>query len=235
MTSASDVTRLPEKKPGIFADIFAGAGVGALLGTILGLSITPVVATVVGALTSVLAVFLGLDGQEKTRLPRVNGLRIGAFGFATIAGLLLGMFLRINNPMVMAPADAMLRWQTAFEDNPSLAQQMMIFERTGLRPSEVSFGITGEDVKSVELDTLVAQRTASVLYNAFGDFDVCGRLRPERLGDPAGTLGTYNAAGSPDVVQQIGGYLSLVSEQELPTALALSHDILCAVKDAEDE
>ncbi len=224
------------KRNPAFLQIFLRGGIGALLGTILGLSITPVVATVVGALTSLLAVFLGLDGQEKTRLPRVNGLRIGAFGFATIAGLLLGMFLRINNPMMLAPEDAILRWQTAFEDNPSLAQQMMVFERTGLRPSELSFGTAaGEDVRPLRSGYERCARAYQVLYNAFGDFDVCGRLRPERLDDPAGTLGTYTSAGAPEVVQQIGGYLSRVSEQELPTALALSHDILCAVKDSEDE
>ena len=138
MTSEADVTEVSKKATGAIADMFAGAGIGALLGTILGLAITPVVATVVGALTSVLAVFLGLDGQERSRMLKVNALRIGAFGFATIAGLTLGMFLRINNPMAMEPEQAIARWNEAFKDNPSLAQQMMIFERTGLKPTEIS-------------------------------------------------------------------------------------------------
>ena len=93
----------------------------------------------------------------------------------------------------------------------------------------------GEDAKSVELDTATAATRASVLYSAFGDYDVCSRLDTRRLDDPDATIAAYTNPGVPDVVQTVGGFIADFPARERATAVALAHDILCAVKDAEDE
>lgn len=117
--------------------IFAGAGLGLLLGLIVGLSKTPVVAGVVGTLTGLLAVFLGLQARDSS-LPvvggvKVDGLRIGSFGFATSMGLILGMFIRVTNPFELSPEEQYTRWLTAFgEGNENLARQAMVYERLSL-------------------------------------------------------------------------------------------------------
>lgn len=88
------------------ADMFSGAGLRLLLGALLGLAVTPIVAGVVGAITALLAIFLGLDGRvTPLRLPAVNALRIGAFGFATVAGLVLVLYLgsTIRLPPIRGP------------------------------------------------------------------------------------------------------------------------------------
>ena len=87
-------------KSGVAVDVFSGSGLGLLLGVIMGMAHTPVVATVVGAITSLLAVFLGLEGSgsklaEITKV-RLNGVRIGSFALATVAGLFLGRAIVIG-------------------------------------------------------------------------------------------------------------------------------------------
>ncbi|WP_342075686.1 hypothetical protein [Yoonia sp. SS1-5] len=218
------------------ADLFSGAGLGALLGTILGLSITPVVVTVVGALTSVLAVFLGLDGRETSaRLPKVNALRIGAFGFATIAGLALGLFLRINNPLAVDPRIAMAEWAEAFPDNPALAQQMMVYERTALVPGEIAFGTAGEAPTAVNLDAGTAASRQAVLFSSLSGFEACDRLDPDRFGTPEATLAAYGRGDPPALIQSVARRLDAVAADDLPLAITIAHGILCDVEQSEAE
>ena len=95
---------------------------------------------VVGALVSLLAVFLGLESRGESKLAivakvQINGLRIGTFGLAAVAGVLLGQWVRVNNPIAQPPQQQLARWQQAFPDNPVLAAQLMGFThwRTMLR------------------------------------------------------------------------------------------------------
>lgn len=74
-----------------------GAGVGLLLGVLVGLSVSPVVSGVIGTISGLLAVLLGLN--EKFLSP-VKSIRIGAFGFCCVAGILLGIYVRTNNAMM---------------------------------------------------------------------------------------------------------------------------------------
>lgn len=218
------------------ADMFSGAGLGLLLGTLLGLAVTPVVAGVVGAITALLAVFLGLDGRETTlRLPAVNALRIGAFGFATVAGLVLGLYLRVNNPLAADPGAAMARWTAAFPDNPTLARQMMVFERTALRPTEIAYGNEGSPAQSTQLEETLASAKQMVLFSDLSDYDACSRLDPDRFGSPEDTLAAYDRGDPPELVQAVATRLGAVSEADKPTALRLAHDILCDVQASDVE
>ena len=129
------------------SDIFAGAGLGLLLGVVVGLSASPVVGMVVGALTSVLAVFLGLSGEgsETSRLPRVNGLRIGAFGLAAVAGWASGCTCGSTTALPKRrPSNC--RAGRRRSDDPLLVKQMVIFERTGLAPTSLALGPDGAAV-----------------------------------------------------------------------------------------
>lgn len=80
----------------VFAAILNGLGVGLLLGILLGLAVSPVVSGVIGTISSLLAVLLGLN--EKLISP-LKGIRIGFFGIFAVAGILLGMYIRANNPL----------------------------------------------------------------------------------------------------------------------------------------
>lgn len=128
----------------IAVDVLSGAGLGLLLGMVVGLASSPVVAIVVGALTSLLAVFLGLESGGDSKVAslakvQLNGVRIGSFGLVAALGVILGLFIRINNPLSEPPTQQLARWQAALPDNPVLARQMMIFERTGITPSTLNF------------------------------------------------------------------------------------------------
>jgi len=155
-----------ENKQGFIVDVFSGVGLGLLLGVIVGMASSPVVATVVGAIASVLAVFLGLEGGDSKLAAfakvQLNGVRIGSFALATVIGLVLGLYIRINNPLAEPPVVQMQRWYEVFPvevaplkpvpgmayannaeealRNRTLARQLMIFERTGLTPKSLDYG-----------------------------------------------------------------------------------------------
>ncbi|MFT5758705.1 MAG: hypothetical protein ACI9LM_003453 [Alteromonadaceae bacterium] len=74
--------------------LFGGAGIGLLFGVIMGTSVTPTVATILGALTTLLAGILGLNDQH---FNNTKAVRIGGFGFACVLGAYLGLFVRANN------------------------------------------------------------------------------------------------------------------------------------------
>jgi len=74
--------------------LYSAAGVGLMVGMLLGLSISPIVASFVGAVGAGLAVLLGLN---ENHLTRAKSIRIGTFGFVTILGALIGIYLRTHN------------------------------------------------------------------------------------------------------------------------------------------
>jgi hypothetical protein len=74
--------------------LFGGAGIGLLFGVIMGTSTTPTVATVLGALTTMLAGILGMNDKY---FGNAKAVRIGAFGFSCVLGAYLGLFVRSHN------------------------------------------------------------------------------------------------------------------------------------------
>ena len=216
------------------ADIFAGAGLGLLLGSVMGLSVTPVVAIVIGALTSVLAVFLGLDGKGSlTKLPKVNAVRIGAFGFATVAGLALGLHVRINNPIAVDPSVALARWDAAFPDNATLARQMMVYERTAIVPATLAFQ-DSKSVTNVTTDPTAAGAKQAVLFLTLSKFDACSRLDPARFATPADVLAAYNRDDVPDLVRAFAEQMKGTEEGDLEARVELAHGVLCRMQDLGD-
>lgn len=218
------------------ADLFAGAGMGLLLGTVVGLTTTPVVAGIVGALTSVLAVFLGLDGSGSSegRVLRINAVRIGSFGMAAVIGFGLGLYARINNPLAEAPETQMARWSAAFPEDPTLAKQLMVYERTGIKPDGLVFGKQAPDAPlKAEVDERIAAAKSSILYSTLSEFDACHRLNPERLNSTEATLRNFTRTNAPDWLAPVKAKIEARPPEEQALALAATHDVLCILQQEE--
>lgn len=225
----------PAQRNAVATDLLSGAGLGLLLGLIVGLAISPVVGVVVGGLVSLLAVFLGLDSRADANpavLARVqiNGVRIGAFGLAAVAGVLLGQYVRINNPMAETPERQLARWRAAFPDNPALAAQMMIKERTGITPGALSFHRDAPPTTVKAASGPVPIQPG--LFGGESGKDLCGDLAPDRFGDDVQKiLEAYAVEGGPyaAAARRIG---------ELPPAhrlssLSAAHALLCELQAAQ--
>ncbi len=217
------------------SDIASGAGIGLLLGVLVGLSSSPVVGIVAGALASILAVFLGLDPKAKsfTGALRINGTRIFSLGLTTVVGIGCGLYVRINNPIADSPVAQLERWSAALPNDPTLAKQLMVFERTGIEPSRFHFGT---EVAPADIDVKASKGAATrqaVLFSTLSKFDVCTRLNPDRFTTDADLLETYSRDGAPDILPQIATSIELLPEHEQKVALAIAHDVLCLAQREE--
>jgi hypothetical protein len=228
--ASTGATATPPSR-GLAVDVLSGAGLGALLGLVVGLSTSPVVAVVVGALTSLLAAFLGLDSGTEPRVAaldrlRLNGVRIGSFGFAATAGVLVGLYVRVNNPLAESPVEQLARWEAALPDNPALARQMMVFERTGITPSALSLE------QDAPVAVTVAEGAAahrSVLFGSLQGKDLCRDLAAERFGDDlTRTLAAYDDRGAP--LSTVAARIKDLPAEQQGSALAAVHALLCELE-----
>ncbi len=219
---------------GYVVDVFSGLGLGLLLGVILALSITPVVSVVVGALAALLGLFLGLEGgggddakASALNKVRLNGLRIGSFGLATVLGLMLGLFVRGNHLFDESLEKHLARWE-GFPKG--VAQQMVIFERTGLVPATLAFE-KGAPPVEVTLDEKTAFRKSSALVGALEDRDLCRELDPEEWNNaPDRILRRYGDLNDPlfaDIAARIG---SVPDEALRLSMLTVVDKLICAMK-----
>jgi len=119
--------------------IINGAGVGLLLGALLGLSISPVVSGVIGTLSGLLAVLLGIS--EKYMSP-LKSVRIGAFGFFCVAGIILGMYIRTNKGLLPS-RQKMMQEYTAVGFTKEEARDFIAYREFGLVPA----GWTGKQME----------------------------------------------------------------------------------------
>lgn len=147
-----------EKSPKItamnaFSAVFNGLGIGLLLGILLGLSVSPVVSGVIATISSLLAVLVGLN--EKFLDP-LKSLRIGSFGLFSVVGILLGLYLRANDPFA-----------------PSLLDKMEEYQAIGYSDEEAREMITG----FIRADSGKVIRQASVLYSGTIEANDCDYLR----------------------------------------------------------
>lgn len=226
----------PQAQP--MSDIFAGAGMGLLLGTVMGLTTTPVVSVVVGALASLLGVFMGLDGtgSSEGRALRVNGTRIGALGLAAVIGFGLGLYVRINNPLAEHPADQLARWEEALPDDPTLAKQMMLYERTGISPAEFTYGkdVPATPVAAVVNEEVVKAKSA-ILFSTLSEFDACSLVDPEEYADASETLKVYDRHNAPDLLKKLKTEIEALDPELQDAAVISAHRILCILQEEEEE
>ncbi|MDW3221591.1 MAG: hypothetical protein R8G34_01665 [Paracoccaceae bacterium] len=215
-------------------DVFAGGGIGLLLGAALSLSLTPVIAGFISALTSMLAVLLSLDGSSSgKRMLRVNALRIGAFGFATVIGLTAGLYVRTSEPFKPTPAEVTRLWQEALPENPTLAKQIALYERAALQPATWAY-IEGETGTEAAIDETRRLITASALQSSQTDtssFD-CSDLDPNIPGvNTVDAVAKYKAADAPELVRSLGAGIDSLSDPDKVRALEMAFDLVCLVQD----
>ena len=155
-----------------YAAIFNGLGIGLFLGLLLGLSVSPVVSGVIGTITSLLAILVGLN--EKFLNP-IKSLRIGSFGLFSVVGILIGLYIRANDPFA-----------------PSLSDKMKIYTDIGYSEIEARRFVTG----FIQADSTISKRQANVLYSAEFEVKVCDFLEYATPETPASEIyNTFNTAG----------------------------------------
>jgi uncharacterized protein (DUF1810 family) len=175
-------------------NVFSGLGMGLLVGIIVGLSVSPVVSIILGALTSLLAAFLGLQGEggatEEGIMSKLklNGVRIGSFGFACVAGILFGLFMRSSNPFADSIDAQVAKWTKAGY-SPTEARQYVAWQTLGIQPKETQVQIT--DVQKAQ---------SGSLFGTLADLDLCNKISSERYGnDPSEILRVYRGLYKPEV------------------------------------
>ncbi len=155
-----------------FSAIFNGLGIGLLLGLLLGLSVSPVVSGVIATISSLLAVLVGLN--EKFLDP-LKSLRIGSFGLFSVVGILIGLYLRANDPFA-----------------PTLLDKMEEYRSIGYSDEEAREMITG----FIHADSGKVLRQASVLYSSAIQLDACDFLVYANAATPVSEIiNTFQSAG----------------------------------------
>lgn len=193
----------------ILTNIFAGAGMGLLVGLIVGLSVSPVVSVILGALASLLAAFLGLqpgsdetpaDGNVGGMLSRLqqNSLKAGSFGFACVAAIFLGLFIRNHDIFDRPPIAQLQEWKKAGFDE-DYARQLIVLQKFGIDPATKTVNY-GETQKA----------HSGALFSGKSESDICSALDPERYdNNVAQVLKAYRRLGLPklthlaDVIEQM--------------------------------
>jgi len=174
--STAEAQPAPVKKIGWLKGItaiFNGIGIGFLLGILLSLSLSPVVSGVIATLSGLLAVLLGLDEKY---LDPLKSLRIGAFGFSAVAGILLGLYIRAHDPF-----------------SPSLLDKKNEYVKLGFSDSEAKAFI----MKTIKADTAKHLDNDNVLYAATVSLNDCeDKLSVAKAEWPSSEIAsTFNYAG----------------------------------------
>ncbi|PCJ15068.1 MAG: hypothetical protein COB04_13890 [Gammaproteobacteria bacterium] len=113
--------------PSLRLALYGGAGIGLLFGIIMGTSTTPTVATVLGALTTMLAAILGLNDSY---FNNVKAVRIGSFGFACVIGAYTGLYVRSHN--LLSPSlDRMNAQYQQLGFSEEQARQLILYKEFG--------------------------------------------------------------------------------------------------------
>ncbi|NUO79131.1 hypothetical protein HUU05_03570 [candidate division KSB1 bacterium] len=221
-------------------NVFSGLGMGLLVGIIVGLSVSPVVSVILGALASLLAAFLGLQesgGAAATAEGlmsklKVNGMRIGSFGFACVAGILLGLFFRSSDLFSDSIQEEVAKWTKAGY-TPAEARQFVAWKKLGIQPE-------GRQVQISE----VQKAQSSSLFGTLADLDLCNKISLERLGnDPAEVLRVYRGLYKPEIqdeknllYQKLGALADKIErlpvEQQIETLKAVE-EVLCELQRLE--
>ncbi|MFC1560543.1 hypothetical protein ACFL3W_01210 [Pseudomonadota bacterium] len=116
---------------------------GLLLGLIMGLSVSPTTKIVLGVIAAGLGTFLGFDksafkgssasDNQPDRSSFLRELRVGSFGFAVVAGILLGMTIRTNELLSPTIVESVEKWTEAGY-HPTVARQFVALERLRIDP-----------------------------------------------------------------------------------------------------
>jgi hypothetical protein len=167
----------------VFLQIVSGIAIGLLLGTLVGFSQSPVVATVVGALTGALALFLGFNSKSDSNGPashnyRESAGRICGFGFACTLALVLSLYARTHDSLSVAiesqinalkNAGLLLRMNAKTiadkDDKRTLTTGTVLFAGTGV---DACFNFDPKRIPNVD-DRISAMRNSDPRFSALAD------------------------------------------------------------------
>lgn len=219
-----------EPRAAVFPQIFAGIALGLLLGLIAGLSVSPVVQTILGALVAVVAGFLGV--QSTGALPaglgnvganmRANEWRIGSFSLACIAGIVIGLYVRTNQPFVSLPAH-IAKWKAAGYTEER-AQDLVAFQQLGLVPA-------GRTVQSGATQTAAS----GALMAKSTRVKLCDELNPAQYGTPQYLLDAYRLQDSKKLSALADEIQSHVPAQNQKALLQANWEVVCEIENSKTE
>ena len=224
----------PSSRSIFLSQIFAGLGIGLLLGIIMGLSVSPVVKTILGSLSALLAAFLGLqesvfskqaeeDQQKVKNRLYLNGIRAGSFGFATVIGLLFGIYTRTHNVFSTSIKQQVKEWTDAGVQD-SLAHELVIYQKFKL------FKKTG----ALNIDTKIAEKAAETmdpnsgfLFSKEDMLNYCTRLDVETTWNNSAANALEGYEGTDELVKTYAIELRKLEEDAQLEIMKLVKDLVC--------
>jgi hypothetical protein len=117
----------------------AGGAIGLLVGIAAGLSTAPVVAVIVGAISTGLLILLGLKKDSPADTGTSDAAmvaRIAAFGIVCSVALVLGVLARAHDVLSPTPTKMEQQWKAAgFSEQQ--AREIVMYEKLGLTSAKV--------------------------------------------------------------------------------------------------
>lgn len=144
---------------------FGGAGIGLLIGVLIGMTTNGIVGTIIGTLTTILLAFLN-DKEESSK--EVKAMRIGAFGFFCVFGIMGGLYLRVQNSFLPSPTSEVKMWMKDSLFTQEEAKMFYLYDRFGFIPE----GYIRDTSKSKQIEL----SQATTLYSGYGKIDDCDEL-----------------------------------------------------------
>jgi len=163
----------------VVLQILAGAALGLLLGTVVGFSQSPVAATVVGALTGALVLFLGFSSKsppsgQLSADAKASAGRLSGFGFTCTAALLFSLFARTRD-LLGVPIGTQIKTLTDARFSEDEAHSWVAYKNSGLY-----MRINRE--ATADKDDPRTKTGLSVLFSDPGS-DPCFNFDPNRIPD----------------------------------------------------
>jgi hypothetical protein len=174
-----------ERKPSAIPEAAAGGAIGALVGTIVGLSASPVVGTVLGAISAALLALLGLSSNSAERGAgrHPNSVRITAFGFSCVLGIVLGVLTRTHDWLSPTPA-ARIQTLVAAGYSVKNARDAVFLSQYGFVPSG----------QPIDANARRPSTSDSVLFADAGT-DYCSSLAQARFSNIRERLQAFDQRG----------------------------------------
>lgn len=187
-----------------WSNYLAGASLGALLGSLVGLSVTPIVGSLLGAASAILASYFALrppsaNPDSVDKAPHDNSsalylMRISAFSTACLIFIVLGLMARTYG--LMEPS---LSYKLAQLESVGLSQERalaILFPVPPISPM-ADAALEPPAIGTPARASIPQMATTGVLYSA--PSGTCDRLTAEQFpdNDPTKRLNMFRAVGEP--------------------------------------